>query len=144
MPMQRHLYPANWEKIAFVIKHQAGWQCDRCGKACRLPDEEWIDFLKRMNWSLEKCIQARPGQYTLGVAHLDHRPQNCDLANLRAWCNPCHCRYDLAAMGTKRRLKAERNGQLRLFDLVPPEVAGHGKDPGQTQLPISLEEAYEI
>jgi hypothetical protein len=30
----------------------------------------------------------------LTVAHLDHDPRNCDLANLRALCQQCHLRYD--------------------------------------------------
>jgi hypothetical protein len=52
----------------------------------------------------------------LTVAHLDHNPANCDRANLRALCAPCHCRYDLqpSSMAVKKRLKAERQGQLTL------------------------------
>jgi hypothetical protein len=30
----------------------------------------------------------------LTVAHLDHTPENCDPANLRAWCERCHNTYD--------------------------------------------------
>jgi hypothetical protein len=50
------------------------------------------------------------------VAHLDHSPKNCDRSNLRALCAPCHCRYDLSQMARKKRLKAERLGQLTLLD----------------------------
>jgi hypothetical protein len=55
-----------------------------------------------------------PQRYALSVAHLDHQPGNCDRANLKALCMPCHCRYDLRCMAQKRRLKAERLGQLRI------------------------------
>jgi hypothetical protein len=55
------------------------------------------------------------GRFTLTVAHLDHTPENCGADNLRAWCSVCHCRNDLRAMPTKRMLKREFGGQLKLF-----------------------------
>jgi hypothetical protein len=40
----------------------------------------------------------------LTTAHLDHHPPNCDPANLRAWCQRCHNRYDAAhRAGTRAR-----------------------------------------
>jgi len=30
----------------------------------------------------------------LTVAHLDHTPENCDEANLKAMCQRCHLAYD--------------------------------------------------
>ena len=30
----------------------------------------------------------------LTVAHLDHTPENCDPANLKAMCQGCHLHYD--------------------------------------------------
>lgn len=30
----------------------------------------------------------------LTIAHLDHTPENCDPANLRAWCQRCHNTFD--------------------------------------------------
>jgi hypothetical protein len=30
----------------------------------------------------------------LTTAHLDHTPENCDPANLRAMCQGCHLHYD--------------------------------------------------
>ncbi|MES1977541.1 MAG: hypothetical protein V4451_05860 [Pseudomonadota bacterium] len=32
----------------------------------------------------------------LTIAHLDHTPENCDPANLRAWCQRHHLAYDQA------------------------------------------------
>jgi 5-methylcytosine-specific restriction endonuclease McrA len=40
-----------------------------------------------------------------GGAHLDHRPENCERENLRAWCQRCHNTYD---MSERRRGIAER------------------------------------
>jgi hypothetical protein len=54
------------------------------------------------------------GRFTLTVAHLNHRPEDCRPENLRALCAPCHCRMDAKAIRTKKRLKAERLGQLQL------------------------------
>jgi hypothetical protein len=30
----------------------------------------------------------------LTTGHLDHTPENCDLSNLRHWCQRCHLHYD--------------------------------------------------
>jgi hypothetical protein len=119
MPMDSRLYPANWDDIAQVIKAETGWSCKQCGQSCREPGEAWVDFLKRMNWTLGRAIAARPGCYVLTVAHLDHVPQNIDRKNLKALCAPCHCRYDLSQMALKKALKRERQGQLSLFTLNP-------------------------
>ena len=131
MPWDRKLYPQNWEAIAEAIKEEAGWTCEECGRPCRRPGTEWPDFvLKLMKvgsiWYRETCeevideelgtsgVVEKPGRFVLTVAHLDHDPSNSDRANLKALCSPCHCRYDLKAMPLKKRMKAERNGQLRL------------------------------
>ncbi|NET39591.1 MAG: HNH endonuclease [Cyanothece sp. SIO1E1] len=117
MPMNRQLYPHDWEAIALAIKRQANWQCQQCCRPCKRPDQTWLDFkrfLKQMGlWSLIERPFKR-GRFVLTVAHLDHQPANCDPANLRAWCSVCHLRYDTRAMATKKRLKREVLGQLRL------------------------------
>lgn len=77
MPMQRELYPPDWEEIAFAKKERAGWKCEACGKQCRKPGEPF-DTHKN----------------TLTVSHQDHNPANCSDENLRALCAPCHLKYD--------------------------------------------------
>lgn len=126
MPMNRKLYPANWEAIARAVKDEANWHCEQCGRPCRKPGESTWDLYKRIenqHWQWANDLDGEEadgeptlklGRFVLTVAHLDHRPENCDRANLKALCAPCHCRYDLAAMAQKKRLKAERNGQLSL------------------------------
>lgn len=46
----------------------------------------------------------------LTVAHLDHKPENCDDANLLHLCQSCHNRYDapVRAAGIKSRARAAR------------------------------------
>jgi hypothetical protein len=34
MPMQRDLYPEDWEAIATRIKEAVEWTCEDCGKRC--------------------------------------------------------------------------------------------------------------
>lgn len=130
MPMDRRLYPANWDEIARGIKDAAGWKCQCCDKPCCPPnkdfwqwavclsDSQWADELPDEDESVfmekweERSIKAR---FTLTVAHLNHQPEDCRPENLRALCSVCHLRYDASQMALKRMLKAERNGQLNLF-----------------------------
>ena len=138
MPMQRHLYPKNWDGIAHTVKSAANWQCQGCGRRCRQVGESYFDFLMRLNPTLAVAIamSEHPARYILTTAHLNHLPHDCRFDNLRALCSACHCRMDLKAIPLKQQLKRERAGQLHLFDLVPPDLAGHGKDGDRVQLPI--------
>ena len=122
MPMNRALYPDNWDSIAQQVKAEADWTCEACGRTCRKPGESQIQFMARIQTArLSECLViqeylAHPKRWVLTVAHLDHRPENCDRSNLKALCAPCHCRYDLSQMARKKRLKAERHGQLTMLD----------------------------
>lgn len=121
MPMQRDLYPEDWEAIAHMVKEESQWHCEQCSKPCIRPDESFDRYKERMirmGVVLMKPLKTlKPASFTLSVAHLDHNPANCDRTNLKALCTPCHCRYDLSQMPRKRQLKRERNGQLRLEGL---------------------------
>lgn len=118
MPMQRDLYPEDWAAIAHMVKHESNWTCEQCGKECREPDEDLIDFIIRTSGGRHSKADyerlRHPQKFTLTAAHLDHIPANCDRSNLRALCAPCHCKMDLKAMGRKKMLKRERSGQLTL------------------------------
>ena len=129
MPMDRSLYPENWDELALQIKTEANWCCTECGRPCRQPGESFDAFLKRCwNPSLEMQYPtyemdddrrvSKAGRFTLTVAHIDHEPGNCDRNNLKALCAPCHGTYDLKQMGRKRVLKAERAGQLRTDEIL--------------------------
>ena len=111
------------------MRHDSNWHSEACDKPCRRPGESFEDLAERLEayplWAvllhdeeqdeeLGVVFVPRPQRFVLTVAHLDHVPENCDRRNLKALCAPCHCRMDLAAMATKKRLKAERLGQLNL------------------------------
>jgi hypothetical protein len=128
MPMNRSLYPKNWEQIALDRKKAAGWTCEWCRRPCRRPGEAdgaLIDRVMGDHWRSDLWAEEETeefglipvpklGRFTLTVAHLNHRPEDCRPENLAALCSVCHCRYDLKAIPLKRRLKAERLGQLAL------------------------------
>ncbi len=130
MPMNRSLYPENWEEIALKIKRKANWTCQKCRRPCRRPGEsidalasrvrEWPDAFEGVHSGLDSrdWVVFKRGRFLLTVAHLDHRPSNCKPRNLRAWCAPCHCRYDLSQMERKKLIKLELAGQLSLFSLT--------------------------
>lgn len=98
MPMNRRLYPDDWDEIAHQVKAEANWICEECGRHCYRPGEK---------------VSNR--QFVLTVHHKDHDPGNCDRENLIALCTPCHLRADaMHHARTARRTRAMRTGQMFL------------------------------
>lgn len=116
-PENRSRYPSDWPRIADAIRARAGDTCECCG----VPNGAMIRRATSDNgiplWRLatdsayengrsaadgsevidtgeDTCAWGRAVRVVLTVAHLDHRPENCDPANLRAWCQRCHNTYD--------------------------------------------------
>jgi len=129
MTWDRSLYPNNWEQIAHGVKQEVNWCCEECGRPCRKPGERERDLFQRLpaawlnDWY--KIVDSEefgeveievPTRFVLTVAHLDHRPENCDRDNLKALCSVCHLAYDTtpSARFQKQQVKAERAGQLLL------------------------------
>lgn len=88
-PENRARYPQDWPLISARIRNErAGGRCEcegECGRGVHAG----------------RCmaLNGQPSPYTgtkvvLTVAHLDHTPENCDDANLKAMCQGCHLRYD--------------------------------------------------
>ena len=75
-PENRHRYPKDWKAIRAAILERAGHACEFCGA---------------MNKHLHPITRSR---VVLTVAHLDHTPEHCSPANLRALCQRCHLAYD--------------------------------------------------
>lgn len=118
-PENRARYPADWSEIAHAIKTRAGWRCEGSPAfpLCRVPHGElggrdragvWHpahpmgERLLRLEWPKpgtwwwcdDYPDRLRIVRIVLTVGHLDHTPENCDPANLRAWCQRCHLTYD--------------------------------------------------
>lgn len=93
-------YPANWKEIRARILKRAG---DRCEGSPAYPN------CRAINGAELRQLDRRV--VVLTIAHLDHTPENCDDANLRAWCQRCHLTYDARhharnAAATRRKRKA--------------------------------------
>lgn len=93
MPIRREnrsRYPANWKAISTSIRERAGNRCEQCGAENGQPHPQ------------------TGSRVVLTVAHLDHMPEHCDPANLRAWCQRCHNRYDapMRRAGIQERARA--------------------------------------
>lgn len=92
----RNRYPRDWKAIRASILARAG---DRCEGSPLWPD------CRAANGQPHPVTGSR---VVLTIAHLDHTPENCDPANLRAWCQRCHNAYDAAmrASGIRTRRRA--------------------------------------
>lgn len=98
----------------------------RRGCVLRRPDEHRarLRWPKRGElWTVSdgyRYERARIMRIVLTIAHLDHVPENCgrigDRANLRAWCQRCHLRYDAKHHAqTARALLRARIAVAELF-----------------------------
>jgi hypothetical protein len=89
-------YPADWPAISWTIRWiRALGRCE-CRGECGRP----ALHLDRTG-PFGRCRNVNGGRafgtgttVVLTVAHLDHTPENCDPANLRAMCAGCHLAYD--------------------------------------------------
>lgn len=130
MPMQRDLYPDDWEAIALAVKEAADWHCQVCEKQCYRPTDE---------------VQgAKDARLILTVAHLDHDPPNCVTENLMAMCSVCHNRYDAPMRASRRQAKkAEASNQTSflfaaLADSEAEETAKSASTWAQDEIQINL------
>lgn len=87
-PENRDRYPAEWPAISHAIKERARWRCEcegECGRgthAGRCPNRHRMP------------AYGTGSLVFLTTAHLNHTPEDCDPANLRAMCQGCHLHYD--------------------------------------------------
>ena len=137
-PENRARYPKDWDAISRAVRDRAGNRCEWCGVengklGGRTGDGTWFDAQPlgddglRLKWprpgdnaycgTHEHGFVLRIVRIILTVAHLDHTPENCDPANLKALCQRCHNRYDakMRAAG----IKARRRSQAAAGELFP-------------------------
>jgi hypothetical protein len=98
-PENRARYPANWKSIVAQVRERSGNRCEGSPRwpECRAENGE--------------PHPETGSKVVLTTAHLDHVPENCDLSNLRHWCQRCHLVYDAEhhaqnARETRRARKA--------------------------------------
>lgn len=142
-PDQRGRYPANWPAISELVRfRRAGGRCEctgECGHNHRaeLDENPAADLvgdtdaeLAEVFGDLTRCLaeHGRPHPVTdsrvvLTTAHLDHQPENCDMANLRAMCQRCHLAYD-REHHAETRAASKIQGESPMTDLDPELRAG--------------------
>ena len=108
-PENRGRYPDDWAMISYRVRHwRATLRCECVGECGRGHQGRCA--------ALDGLPHPVTGsKVVLTVAHLDHTPENCDLANLRAMCQACHLCYDRAHHAeTKRARLAAGQGVLPL------------------------------
>jgi hypothetical protein len=139
-PENRDRYPANWKDLSAAVKDAQGWRCGFCNlkhgeRICRGTGENAETFQDADGYVHDANTGARLGRVRMGdyegskwvtvvltTAHLDHRPENCDSANLKALCQRCHLRYD--AEHHRRNAQATRRSRLAMGDLFEERVSG--------------------
>lgn len=114
-PENRARYPRDWQQISYDRKVAAGWRCECLGECGRGTHDG-------------RCpnVHGQPAYGTgskvvLTTAHLDHTPERCEPANLRAMCQGCHLHYDRehhaqTAADTRAAARAAA-GQLQAFEV---------------------------
>lgn len=93
-PENRARYPADWPAISARIRARAG---DRCEGSPAFPE------CRAENGKPHPVTGSR---VVLTVAHLNHTPEDCRDANLRAWCQKCHNTYDAPHRRASRAARA--------------------------------------
>lgn len=114
MPIRREnrdRYPANWPDISKHIRFErAAGRCECLGECGR---DTHNGRCPNTNGA---SAYGTGSKVVLTVAHLDHTPENCDPANLRAMCQGCHLHYDAEhhrqTRAETRRRAVEAAGQL--------------------------------
>lgn len=114
-PENRARYPKDWKRISREIRmERAGGRCEcrgECGRGThkgRCPN-----------------FHGGPAYGTgslviLTTAHLDHTPENCEPANLKAMCQGCHLHYD-REHHAETAYKTRREGKA-IRDLLEPSA----------------------
>lgn len=108
-PENRKRYPADWPAIVAQVRERSGDRCEGSPDFpdCRVPNGSvgyrdggrWVELGASVDEAGEKIDAAHYDGFkviriVLTTGHLDHQPENCDLANLRHWCQRCHLHYD--------------------------------------------------
>jgi glyoxylase-like metal-dependent hydrolase (beta-lactamase superfamily II) len=130
-PENRARYPKGWRAIVAQVRERSGDRCEGSPAFpdCRVPNGA-IGYRDAGRWvqlgtTLDECshlIDAgwadgfKITRIVLTTGHLDHTPENCELSNLRHWCQRCHLHYDRQHHNeTAYRTRKDRAGTAELF-----------------------------
>jgi len=128
-PENRARYPKEWKAIVEQVRERSGDRCEGSPDYpdCRVPngvighrdaDGQFVELARR-GFRVAYIASLHPDlkvfQIVLTTAHLDHVPENCDLSNLRHWCQRCHLNYDKHHHA--QTMRASRRARLAVADL---------------------------
>lgn len=111
-PEERDRYPDDWASISQAIRFErAAGRCECRGECNGVMHSAMIANMLAIDVSADvRCLNlhGQPSVWSgatvvLTTAHLDHTPENCDPANLRAMCQACHLNYDREHHAETRR-----------------------------------------
>lgn len=126
-PENKKRYPADWLDISASIRKRAEKDGVICCEECGIPNYSigvrWIgvwyqapEGTKHGDMMRVLGVERKTIRIVLTVAHLNHKPEDCDPANLKCWCQRCHLAYDKEYhIESARRTRAEKTGQMHLF-----------------------------
>ncbi len=97
---ERRRYPADWPAISARIRFtRAAGQCECTGEC-------GTGHGGRCTARHGRPHPVTGSRVVLTTAHLDHVPEHCDDANLRAMCQRCHLAYDAGQHAATRAAAA--------------------------------------
>lgn len=112
-PENRDRYPTDWQWITAAIKTRSEGRCECEGECGRGTHDGRCPNLHG------HLAYGTGSRVVLTTAHLNHTPEDCDPANLKAMCQGCHLHYDREHHAQTRadahRRAVEAAGQGRLL-----------------------------
>lgn len=109
-PENKSRYPAHWKQLSNDIRF------NRAGGRCECEGECGLHRGRRCEERHGEPAKWANGKVVLTVAHLDHRPETCDPAKLKAMCNRCHLRYDRGHHANTRFETSNRKAGQRVME----------------------------
>ena len=104
-PENRARYPKDWKAIVERVRDRSG---DLCEGSPAFPD------CRAPNGHPHPETGSR---VVLTTGHLNHVPEDCDLPNLKHWCQRCHLVYDREHHAeTAAATRRARANTLELFE----------------------------
>lgn len=106
-PENRDRYPADWPEISHRIRFE------RAGGRCECEGECGHDHGGRCEAKHGLPHPVTKSKVVLTTGHRNHKPEDCDDENLRAWCQRCHLAHDRDhhIAGRRERAKAKQEAE---------------------------------
>lgn len=115
-PENRKRYPSNWRDVRDRIMDRArcedgSHESNIYSYRCECEGECGKHVHRCGRWHHQSLSHVEDRWVVLTIAHLDHKPENCDPANLRAMCQRCHNAYDAPVRAQNRRTRLLREAE---------------------------------